>query len=127
MLAHRGVSSTSSLIDAIRLDFSDKDVFGREEETAILRAALERVSEPEGAGEPEVIFLKGASGTGKSVLVKSALRDAARNEMGGFFVVGKFEQFRSLSAALVEAADHLCRQIIHREDRDELVSIIKSG
>jgi hypothetical protein len=55
-MAHRAVSS-SSLIDAIRLDVSDKDIFGREQETAILHAALERVSEPK--GKPKLILLKG--------------------------------------------------------------------
>jgi predicted AAA+ superfamily ATPase len=63
---------SGTLSDAVRLDLSDKDLFGRENEIKILQDSLERITHDEGT--PELLLVAGASGTGKSSLIKAALK-----------------------------------------------------
>jgi predicted ATPase len=119
----------SSLSDAVRLDLSDKDLFGRENDIKILQDSLERITHD--AGTPELLLVTGASGTGKSSLIKAALKTRTRHDKGGLFIHGKFDQFSSegsgsFSAAL-EALNELCELVDRREDRDELVRSIKQA
>ena len=57
------VMSVFILSDAVRLDLSDKNLFGRENEIKILQDSLERITHDEGT--PELLLVTGASGTGK--------------------------------------------------------------
>ena len=43
--------NVSSLSDAVRLDLSDKDIFGRENDIKILQDSLERITHDEGTLE----------------------------------------------------------------------------
>jgi predicted ATPase len=118
---------SGTLSDAVRLDLPDKDLFGRENEIKILQDSLERITHDEGT--PELLLVTGASGTGKSCLVKAALKNHTRHVKGGLFIHGKFDQFSvegngSFSAAL-EALHGLCELVNHHEDRDALVQSIK--
>jgi predicted ATPase len=120
---------SGTLSDAVRLDLSDKDLFGRENEIKILQDSLERITHDEGT--PELLLVTGASGTGKSSLIKAALKNRTRHDKGGLFIHGKFDQFSSegsgsFSAAL-EALTKLCELVNRREDRDELVQSIKQA
>jgi predicted ATPase len=130
-MERRSVTSikVSSLSDAVRLDLSDKDLFGRENEIKILQDSLERITHDEGT--PELLLVTGASGIGKSSLVKAALKDRTQHEKGGLFIHGKFDQFRtegsgSLSAPL-EALNELCELVDRHRDRVELVQSIKQA
>jgi predicted ATPase len=121
--------SVSSLSDAVRLDLSDKDLFGRENEIKILEDSLESITQDEGA--PKLLLVTGASGTGKSCLVNAALESRTRHDKGGLFIHEKLDQFSSegsgsFSAAL-EALNKLCELVDRHEDRDELVESIKQA
>jgi predicted ATPase len=126
-------SMSGTLSDAVRLDLSDKDLlFGRENAIKILQDSLERITHDEGT--PELLLVTGASGTGKSCLIKAALKNRTRHDKGGLFIQGKFDQFSSegsgsFSAAsfsvALEALNELCELVDRRDDRDELVQSIK--
>ena len=122
--------SGRSLSDTVRLVLSDKDLFGRENEIKILQDSLERITHDEGT--PELLLVTGASGTGKSCLVKAALKNRTRHDnKGGIFLHGKFDQFSSegsssFSAAL-EALNELCEVVDRHEDRDELIESIRQA
>jgi predicted ATPase len=120
---------SGTLSDAVRLVLSDKDLFGRENEIKILQDSLERITHDEGT--PELLLVTGVSGTGKSALIKAALKNHTRHDKGGLFIHGKFDQFSSegtgsFSAAL-EALNQLCELVDRREDRVELVQSIKEA
>ncbi|NJB87387.1 putative ATPase/class 3 adenylate cyclase [Lewinella marina] len=63
-------------------------LYGREEETARLLAAFERVSR----GGLETVLVAGYSGTGKSALVHEVHKPITQAR--GYFVEGKFDQFQ---------------------------------
>ncbi|THH39245.1 adenylate/guanylate cyclase domain-containing protein [Neolewinella litorea] len=63
-------------------------LYGREEETARLLAAFERVSR----GGLETVLVAGYSGTGKSALVHEVHKPITQSR--GYFVEGKFNQFQ---------------------------------
>jgi predicted ATPase len=121
--------SVSSLSDAVRLDLSGKNLFGRENEIKILQDSLERITHDEGT--PELLLVTGASGTGKSCLIKAALKNRTRHDKGGLFIHGKFDQFGSEGSgsfsAVSEALNELCELVDRREDRDELLKSIKQA
>jgi len=66
-------------------------LYGREKEIEQLREAFERRRSGINKSAPELFLVAGKSGTGKSVLVKRALKEVAEDHEG-FFVVGKFDQ-----------------------------------
>lgn len=93
-------------------DFSDElrfstRIYGREAETAQLLQAFERISQ----GATEMVLVSGYSGIGKSSLVREIASPVARR---GYFVAGKFEQFRRdvPYAAVVQAFRTLVAQIL---------------
>lgn len=61
-------------------------IYGRERELAQLHAAFERVI---ASGRPELVFISGYSGIGKSALVRELHKPVVRER--GFFISGKFD------------------------------------
>lgn len=138
---------TNNLSDAVRLDLSSKDIFGRDDEIAILRRALTRVCRSSSTasnasdGRAELLLVSGASGTGKSTLVNVGLRhymcnNPHRTFRRGFFVSAKFNQQSSYAAATTrnfplatfsEAINELCELANERNDRTVIVEGIKKA
>ena len=91
-------------------------LFGREEEIKQLISAFERVSgriesgdsEP---GQTEIMLVIGAPGIGKSALINEINKPVI--ERGGYFLSGKYEQFRSDTpySAIIHAFQKLLKQI----------------
>ena len=70
-----------------RLSSSDR-VFGRSRELQILQDTF---TEKKNSDAPNVVVVRGESGSGKTALVSSMRRTVTKN--GDFFVEGKFDQF----------------------------------
>jgi predicted ATPase/signal transduction histidine kinase len=83
-------------------------LYGREDETAELVAALDRAA----GGAAELVLLAGASGVGKSVLVREVQGPTV--ERRGYFISGKFDQYSSSTpyASLINAVRELIRQLL---------------
>lgn len=93
-------------------------IYGREEETAALLTAFERVAEPThaGASTTELFLIGGYSGIGKTVLVRELYRVLERRN--GYFVTGKFDQLQRDVPyfALTQAISSLVRQWLTESD-----------
>lgn len=63
-------------------------LYGRDAESAALRAAFERAAE---SGTPELVLLSGYPGIGKSSLVRELVRTVVK--LRGRMIAGKFEQY----------------------------------
>jgi hypothetical protein len=72
-------------------------LYGREREVAQLMEAYERAVK----GEKEAIFVRGYSGIGKSSIVNEVHKPIAK--CGGYFIAGKFDQYRRNTAFLIGA------------------------
>ncbi|QRK10602.1 AAA family ATPase [Archangium violaceum] len=83
-------------------------LYGREEESAVLLKAVERVCE----GGRELLLVSGYSGIGKSALVQESYHPLTRQR--GYFISGKFDQLqRDIPyASLVQSFRSLIRQIL---------------
>lgn len=83
--------------------------YGREEESAALLGAFERVVD---TGAPEVVFVSGYSGIGKTSLVGELQKPVVRER--GFLASGKFDQYKRdiPYSTIVEAFTELVRQIL---------------
>lgn len=86
-------------------------LYGREPEQALLRAACERVREPQ--ARPAMLLVDGYPGIGKTALVLALCRPLVRGQ-GGYFVSGKFDQVvRGVPfGALIQAFRELVRQML---------------
>ena len=86
-------------------------LYGREAEEDALLQAFERVA----AGRCELLLVEGASGIGKSAIIREARRSLAGRE--GFFIEGKFDQYRRNVPydSLVQALRHLVLQLLAEE------------
>ncbi|NDZ16610.1 hypothetical protein C7T35_04160 [Variovorax sp. WS11] len=86
-------------------------LYGREAEQALLRAACERVREPQ--ARPAMLLVDGYPGIGKTALVLALCRPLVRGQ-GGYFVSGKFDQVvRGVPfGALIQAFRELVRQML---------------
>lgn len=86
-----------------------QQLVGRENETRLLLEAFERVGE---GGIPEVLFVTGHPGVGKSFLVDELYKPILARK--GYFVSGKFEQFRKdvPYSAIIQAFIKLVNQIL---------------
>ncbi|MCP4701899.1 MAG: AAA family ATPase [Gammaproteobacteria bacterium] len=82
--------------------------YGREQETASLQAAVERVSR----GQNEVMLVAGYSGVGKSAIIREIYKSIT--EKRGYFIAGKFDALKRNVpySAIIEAFQDLLRQLL---------------
>ncbi|MCG8667810.1 MAG: AAA family ATPase, partial [Pseudomonadales bacterium] len=87
-------------------------IYGREGELAMLLAAFERCLE----GRPVFLRVAGWSGVGKTALIQELFKPLTQS--GGYFVSGKFDQFRGNNAcsAIIDALTELARQLLSESD-----------
>ncbi len=103
--------SSSGAIEAFEIgadDVSDRllvpaRLYGREEETAQLIRALRATTDPSSSDDVvPAVLVTGAAGLGKSALVQELFGPLTKRR--GYYVVGKFEQFRRTPFSAVVAA-----------------------
>ena len=89
-------------------------LYGRETQVETLLRAFAASA----GGHPEVVLVAGYAGVGKSALVQEVRGTVAAQ--GGFFIVGKFDQFqRSIPyAGFAEAFEHLARQLLSNDEAE---------
>ncbi|KAL3787768.1 hypothetical protein HJC23_009819 [Cyclotella cryptica] len=106
-----------------RLAVNKDKLYGRDEETAILKDTFCRVTL---TGQSEAVCVSGFSGCGKTRLVQSMFEsvDAA----GGNFVVQKFDETQSQSplSVVLSALNDLCGLIVEKHSREELRDLYNS-
>ncbi|MHC5614409.1 MAG: AAA family ATPase [Nostoc sp.] len=95
-------------------DISDRfqipqKLYGRKQEIAKLLQAFERVVSQ---GKPEIVFVSGYAGVGKSSIVKEIHKPIVRER--GVFISGKFDQYKRdiPYSTIVQAFQTLARQIL---------------
>ncbi|HEV7930127.1 MAG TPA: AAA family ATPase, partial [Nitrosospira sp.] len=93
-------------------------LYGRESEIAQLQAAFERMAGS--SGQPELVWVAGDSGSGKSSLVRQWHKQVLRTQ--GLFIAGKAEQYKPHIpyAIVVDALRELVRQIL-AEPEDSII------
>ncbi|MCB0167944.1 MAG: serine/threonine-protein kinase PknK, partial [Anaerolineae bacterium] len=103
-----------------RYDLTDRfqipqKLYGREEESAFIMAAVERV----GHGATELLLVSGYSGIGKTALIHELHKPLVAQR--GYFIGGKFDQLqRNIPYhALIQAFQELIRQLL-TESEDQL-------
>ncbi|WP_298908124.1 AAA family ATPase [uncultured Nostoc sp.] len=84
-------------------------LYGREQEIAKLLQAFERVVSQ---GKPEIVFVSGYAGVGKSSLVKEIHKPIVKEH--GVFICGKFDEYKRdiPYSTIVQAFQTLVRQIL---------------
>jgi predicted ATPase len=92
------------------IDFSDLQIVGRNHEIQQLQSAFDKICDTKTCG---VALVHGVSGTGKSLLVQTALQKLPKAR----FCSGKFDPhgISQPYSAIVEALSDLCDQIQHDE------------
>lgn len=97
----------------IRFLVSQK-LYGRENEINILLETFKSVSQ----GESKIVFIKGYSGVGKTALINEIHRPIT--EQKGFFLQGKFDQFKKDIAysAIGAALQNLAQQLLHLQEKE---------
>ena len=112
--------NNSSLTNNKRLNLSNKKLHGREEDMNTLHTKLLELKRRKEEGNPvtvpELIMIKGSSGTGKSSLVMRGVKDPAE-ELGLTFAAGKFDLNNSSMplSAFVDAMVSLTNSVIGKE------------
>ena len=93
-------------------------LYGREQEIAKLLQAFERVVSQ---GKPEIVFVSGYAGVGKSSLVKEIHKPIVKER--GVFICGKFDEYKRdiPYSTIVQAFQTLVRQIL-TEPEDKLTT-----
>ena len=93
-------------------------LYGREQEIAKLLQAFERVVSQ---GKPEIVFVSGYAGVGKSSLVKEIHKPIVKER--GVFICGKFDEYKRdiPYSTIVQAFQTLIRQIL-TEPEDKLAT-----
>ncbi|MEH2446744.1 MAG: AAA family ATPase [Nostoc sp.] len=93
-------------------------LYGREQEIAKLLQAFERVVSQ---GKPEIVFVFGYAGVGKSSLVKEIHKPIVKKR--GVFICGKFDEYKRdiPYSTIVQAFQTLVRQIL-TEPEDKLTT-----
>eukprot|EP00978_Attheya_sp_CCMP212_P028670 scaffold99653_cov64-Attheya_sp.AAC.1 len=96
------------------LKFLPGNLYGRHKEGAVIVDTYRRIaSRPPNSGEsPEIIFVSGHSGTGKTSLVEQLSGEVKSNR--GHFITGKFDNLRRAQpyTALINAFKDLCDSIL---------------
>ena len=89
-------------------------LYGREADNQALLAACKRAAD----GDNAVLVVSGPSGVGKSALIRETRRLMAGKD--GFFVEGKFDQYRRLEpyASLAQALRQLTLQLLAEEPEE---------
>ena len=125
MASKMSTSAAAVISDLNRLKFASLGLYGRDEQLATLRAALERLGVSNSQEEQflNLVLLAGPSGSGKSAIVKEFSRHLqtknSNNHNTLLFVSGKFEQhFATPYGAFVSAFTQLCCDLPnhHRHD-----------
>jgi predicted ATPase len=98
------------------------NIVGREDQLDLLDESYKRISMSQPS---ELVLVHGHSGAGKSTLIQAFVRKLPPNV---FYIHGKFDQLSSHApyAALVAASDQLCRQVLRRENSDEIRDRIRA-
>ncbi|MEW6351402.1 MAG: serine/threonine-protein kinase PknK, partial [Thermodesulfobacteriota bacterium] len=104
-------------------------LYGRTEKVQALMEAFDRVAE----GDREITLVSGEAGIGKTSLVREISGPISRR--GGFFVAGKFDQFRRDKpySAFVSAFRDLVRQLLTESEtqlaqwRDRILDAVTSN
>ncbi|EPX58461.1 hypothetical protein D187_003933 [Cystobacter fuscus DSM 2262] len=88
-------------------------LYGRDAHAAALLQGFERVAR---SGQPELILVRGYSGSGKSAVVHELHKPVVRHR--SFFLRGKFEQFQQASpySTLAQAIRGLTQQLLAGSD-----------
>jgi histidine kinase len=94
-----------------KLKYASLGFYGRETELALLNATLAKLMSSESPEQArQLILISGYSGTGKTALVRHALKKSAE-KLGGLFVRGKFdlhlrnEPYSGIAAACTEICE----------------------
>ena len=97
-------------------------IVGREAQLHLLDESYKRISTSQPS---ELVLVHGPSGAGKSTLVQAFVRKLPPNVL---HIHGKFDQLSSHApyAALVDASGQLCRQVLRRENSDEIRDRIRA-
>mmetsp|Transcript_7945 Transcript_7945/g.17919 ORF Transcript_7945/g.17919 Transcript_7945/m.17919 type:complete len:1329 (+) Transcript_7945:91-4077(+) len=106
----------------IQLSFREEKLYGRENEVSSITDAFCRVS----SGKSEAFFIKGFSGSGKSMLVNSL---KARVDMAeGYVLIHKFDQMSKERPLLevISVFNDLCPLIRERRSQQDLLVIVKN-
>ncbi len=87
-------------------------LYGREKDVKVLLAAFERVAKNTSPHTPELLFVAGYSGIGKSSLVQEIYQPITQYR--GYFVAGKFDQYqRNIPYfAIAQALQDLVKQLL---------------
>ena len=113
MASKLSASAAATISDLNRLKFASLGLYGRDTELATLRAALERLGTKRSGDEQSLnlVLLAGASGTGKSAIVKE-FSTHMYSKSDALFVSGKFKQNVSTPyAAFISAFTQLCSEV----------------
>ena len=112
--------SNSPLANNKRLNLPNMKLHGREEDMDTLHTKLVELKRRKEEGDPvttpELIMIKGSSGTGKSTLVMRGVKDPAE-ELGLTFAAGKFDLNNSSMplSAFVDAMVSLTNSVIGKD------------
>lgn len=88
--------------------------YGRENEIKMLLNVFQEVSQ----GQTKLVLVKGYSGTGKTSLINNIQVPVTQHN--GFFIRGKFEQYKQDSAfyPIATAFEHFAQQILHLSEQE---------
>lgn len=105
-----------------KIDFASQKMFGRSSEIRLLRTQFGQADR-----SPLAVFVKGPSGSGKSILVESALKSESADDF--IFLSGKFDQFQSGDAysVLVDAFSVLSKQDAESGTSDMRKSLMENS
>ncbi|CAB9497091.1 Transcriptional regulator [Seminavis robusta] len=95
-------------------------LFGRDEEIVVLQEAFKRRIDRAAGDQPELILVQGDFGTGKSALVKTALRDYVKRH-NGYFALGKFDQYATTAhpcGPITNALNQLAMALEEKQKKD---------
>jgi predicted ATPase/signal transduction histidine kinase/CheY-like chemotaxis protein len=89
-------------------------LYGREKEIQFFQNELLRIKR----GQPGMILVSGPPGIGKSFLINEIYKSLGRQKGRGYFVSGKFDQFRRNTPyrAIIHAFSGLIKQILSESD-----------